>query len=43
VQTGPPMTYLQRGREYVAFSVGDQERGVPARLTALALDGAVAR
>ena len=39
VQTGPPMTYLHQGRQYVAFTVGDQERGIPARLLALALDG----
>ena len=43
VQTGPPMTYLHQGRQYVAFTVGDQERGIPARLIALALDGAAAR
>jgi quinoprotein glucose dehydrogenase len=39
VQTGPPMTYLHQGRQYVAFTIGDQERGIPARLIALALDG----
>jgi quinoprotein glucose dehydrogenase len=39
VQTGPPMTYLHQGRQYVAFTVGDQERGIPARLIALALEG----
>jgi glucose dehydrogenase len=39
VQTGPPMTYLHQGRQYVTFTVGDQERGIPARLVALALDG----
>jgi quinoprotein glucose dehydrogenase len=39
VQTGPPMTYLHQGRQYVAFTVGDQDR-VPARLIALAIDGA---
>jgi hypothetical protein len=33
------MTYLHQGRQYVAFTVGDQERGIPARLVALALDG----
>jgi hypothetical protein len=32
------MTYLHQGRQYVAFTVGDQERGIPARLIALALD-----
>jgi quinoprotein glucose dehydrogenase len=37
VQTGPPMTYLHQGRQYVAFTVGDQERGVAARLIAFAL------
>lgn len=39
VQTGPPMTYLHRGRQYVAFTVGDQDRGIPARLIAFTLDG----
>jgi quinoprotein glucose dehydrogenase len=37
VQTGPPMTYLHQGRQYIAFTVGDQERGVAARLIAFAL------
>lgn len=37
VQTGPPMTYTHDGRQHVAFTVGDQERGVPARLIAFAL------
>jgi quinoprotein glucose dehydrogenase len=37
VQTGPPMTYLHQGRQYVAFTAGDQERGVAARLIAFAL------
>lgn len=37
VQTGPPMTYRHDGRQYVAMTVGDQERGVPARVIALAL------
>jgi quinoprotein glucose dehydrogenase len=37
VQTGPPMTYRHQGRQYVAFTVGDQERGVAARLIAFAL------
>ncbi len=36
-QTGPPMTYVHQGRQYVAFTVGDQERGIAARLIALAL------
>jgi quinoprotein glucose dehydrogenase len=39
VQTGPPMTYLHQGRQYVAFTIGDQDR-VPARLVAFAIDGA---
>ncbi len=43
VQTGPPMTYLHGGRQYVAFTVGDQEKGIPARLIAFALDGGAAR
>jgi quinoprotein glucose dehydrogenase len=38
-QTGPPMTYLHQGRQYVVFTVGDQERGIAARLMAFALDG----
>ena len=29
VQTGPPMTYLHQGRQYIAFTVGDQDRGIP--------------
>ncbi len=37
VQTGPPMTYRHGGRQYIAFTVGDQDRGVPARLIAFAL------
>ncbi len=37
VQTGPPMTYWHDGRQYIAMTVGDQERGVPARVIALAL------
>ena len=37
VQTGPPMTYRHRGKQYIAFTVGDQDRGVPARLIAFAL------
>jgi quinoprotein glucose dehydrogenase len=37
VQTGPPMTYRHQDRQYVAFTVGDQERGIPARLIAFAL------
>jgi quinoprotein glucose dehydrogenase len=37
MQTGPPMTYLHQGRQYVAFTIGDQERGVAARLIAFAL------
>jgi quinoprotein glucose dehydrogenase len=37
VQTGPPMTYLHQGRQYIAFTVGDQDRGIAARLVALAL------
>ncbi len=37
VQTGPPMTYLHQGRQYVAFTVGDQDRGIAARLIAFAL------
>lgn len=40
VQTGPPMTYVHGGRQYIAFTVGDQERGIPARLVALALEPA---
>lgn len=43
VQTGPPMTYVHEGRQYVAFTVGDQERGIPARLMALALPASPAR
>ncbi len=43
VQTGPPMTYLHDGRQYVAFTVGDQEKGIAARLIAFALDGAKTR
>jgi quinoprotein glucose dehydrogenase len=38
VQTGPPVAYLHEGRQYVAFTVGDQDRGIPARLIALALE-----
>jgi quinoprotein glucose dehydrogenase len=37
VQTGPPVTYLHEGRQYVAFTVGDQDRGIPARLIAFAI------
>ena len=37
VQTGPPVTYLHEGRQYVAFTAGDQDRGIAARLIALAL------
>jgi quinoprotein glucose dehydrogenase len=37
VQTGPPVTYLHQGRQYVAFTAGDQDRGIPARLVAFAL------
>jgi quinoprotein glucose dehydrogenase len=37
MQTGPPMTYLHEGTQYIAFTVGDQERGVAARLVAYAL------
>jgi len=37
VQTGPPMTYRHDGRQYIAMTVGDQERGIPARVIALAL------
>jgi quinoprotein glucose dehydrogenase len=36
VQTGPPVTYLHQGRQYVAFTVGEQDR-VPAMLVAFAL------
>jgi quinoprotein glucose dehydrogenase len=36
VQTGPPMTYLHGGKQYIAFTVGDQDR-LPARLIAFAL------
>ena len=43
VQTGPPMTYRHEGRQYVVFTVGDQERGIPARLLAFALSGATPR
>jgi quinoprotein glucose dehydrogenase len=37
VQTGPPVTYLHQGRQYVAFTAGDQERGIAARVIAFAL------
>ncbi len=37
VQIGLPMTYLHEGRQYVAFTVGDPERDVPAELIAFAL------
>ena len=37
VQTGLPMTYLHEGRQYVVFSAGDQDAGVPAMLVAFAL------
>ncbi|MGD9903116.1 MAG: PQQ-binding-like beta-propeller repeat protein [Vicinamibacterales bacterium] len=37
VQTGPPVTYQHQGRQYIAMTVGDQERGIPARIVALAL------
>jgi glucose dehydrogenase len=37
VQTGPPITYLHQGRQYIAFTAGDQERGVAARVIAFAL------
>jgi quinoprotein glucose dehydrogenase len=37
VQTGPPMTYRHQDRQYIAFTVGDQERGIAARLIAFAL------
>jgi quinoprotein glucose dehydrogenase len=36
VQTGPPVTYMHQGRQYVAFTVGEQDR-VPALLVAFAL------
>jgi quinoprotein glucose dehydrogenase len=36
VQTGLPMTYLHQGRQYIAFTVGDQDR-LPAQLVAYAL------
>ena len=36
VQTGLPMTYLHEGRQYIAFTVGEQDR-VPAMLVAYAL------
>jgi quinoprotein glucose dehydrogenase len=37
VQSGPPMTYLHDGRQYVAFTAGDQDGGIPGRLIAFAL------
>jgi quinoprotein glucose dehydrogenase len=37
MQTGPPMTYRHQGKQYIAFTVGDQDRGVAARLIAFAL------
>jgi hypothetical protein len=37
------MTYLHGGRQYVAFTVGDESKGVAARLIAFALDGVAAR
>jgi quinoprotein glucose dehydrogenase len=36
VQTGPPVTYLHQGRQYIAFTVGEQDR-VAARLVVFAL------
>ncbi len=36
VQTGPPVTYMHEGRQYIAFTVGEQDR-VPARVIAFAL------
>jgi quinoprotein glucose dehydrogenase len=36
VQTGPPVTYMHQGRQYVAFTVGEQDR-VPAQLIAFTL------
>jgi hypothetical protein len=37
VQTGPPVTYLHEGRQFIAFTVGEQERDIPAQLIAFAL------
>jgi quinoprotein glucose dehydrogenase len=37
VQTGLPMTYMHDGKQYVVFSAGDQDAGVPAMLVAFAL------
>ncbi|MFN8061205.1 MAG: family 16 glycoside hydrolase [Vicinamibacterales bacterium] len=37
VQTGIPMTYLHQGKQYVVFSVGDQDGDHPAEIVALAL------
>ena len=37
MQTGPPMTYRHQGRQYIVFTVGDQDRGIPARPIAFAL------
>ena len=37
MQAGPPMTYRHQGKQYIAFTVGDQDRGVAARLIAFAL------
>lgn len=40
MQTGPPTTYMHEGRQYIAFTAGDQAGGIPARVIALALDPA---
>jgi quinoprotein glucose dehydrogenase len=37
VQTGLPMTYMHRGKQYVVFSAGDQDTATPAMLVAFAL------
>jgi hypothetical protein len=41
--TAPPVTYPHEGRQYVVFTVGDQDRGIPARVFAFALGGPPAR
>jgi quinoprotein glucose dehydrogenase len=37
VQTGLPMTYMHKEKQYIVFSAGDQDAGVPAMLVAFAL------
>ncbi len=37
VQTGLPMTYMHGGKQYIVFSAGDLDAGVPAMLVAFAL------